>query len=342
MRLELRDVAVGYGQTRVLEDVSFHLEPGQIGCLLGPSGSGKTTLLRAVAGFESIRGGEIRAEGEVLSGRSVHVPPEQRRIGMVFQDHALLPHLKALANVELGLFRLTRKQAAVRARDMLALVGLLDHAGHLPHQLSGGQQQRIALARALAPEPRMVLFDEPFASLDPELRTRLARDVRAALKRTGTSALLVTHSQDEAFAMADRVGLVGEHRLQQWGAPATLYENPASRFVARFVGQGSLLPATVIGNQRARCLAGEVALRDSNLPVGTPIDILARPENVRLTDAGACKATVTERRFEADRYVCALQLADGGMLETAVARNHAPAEGDVVGFELIGPVVAFA
>ncbi len=335
-------MAVGYGRTRVLENVSFDLEPGQIGCLLGPSGSGKTTLLRAVAGFESILGGEIRADGEVLSGRSVHVPPEQRRIGMVFQDHALLPHLKALANVELGLFRMPRKAAAARAREMLALVGLLDHAGQLPHQLSGGQQQRVALARALAPEPRMVLFDEPFASLDPELRTRLARDVRAALKRTGTSALLVTHSQDEAFAMADRVGLVGEHRLQQWDAPAALYENPVSRFVARFVGQGTLLPAVVIEFHRARCLAGEVALRGSNLPVGTPVDILLRPENVRLADAGACRATVIERRFEADTYVCALQLADGDMLETRVARSAAPTEGEVVGIELVGPVVAFA
>lgn len=342
MRLELRDAAVGYGRALVLEDVSFVLEGGRIGCLLGPSGSGKTTLLRAVAGFEPLARGEVIADGDVLSGPRTHVPPEQRRIGMVFQDHALLPHLTALENVELGLFRLPRRAAAARAREMLALVGLLGHADRHPHRLSGGQQQRVALARALAPEPRMVLFDEPFASLDPELRNRLARDVRDALRRTGTSALLVTHSQSEAFAMADVVGLVGEHRLQQWDEPAVLYETPASRFVARFVGQGALLAGTVVDHGRARCAAGEVALRGPTRPVGTAVDVLLRPENIRLVAGGPTVAHVVARRFDVDGFRCSVRLPGGIELEARVGRDGAPPEGARVGIELIGPAIAFA
>ena len=342
MQLELKGASVGYGGARVLEDVSLRLESGRIGCLLGPSGSGKTTLLRAIAGFEPLQRGAILADGEVLTGPGVHVPPEHRRIGMVFQDHALLPHLTAVDNVRLGLFRMPRVAAAARARDMLALVGLADYANRHPHRLSGGQQQRVALARALAPEPRMVLFDEPFASLDPELRLRLAGDVREALLRTGTSALLVTHSQSEAFAMADVVGLVGDHQLQQWDTPAALYDRPASRFVARFVGEGTLLPATVASSGWAMCVAGEVALADVDMPVGQQVEVLLRPENVQLVEGGPRKAKVIGRRFEADTYRCSLQLATGEVLEVRAPRDRAPESGSEVGFALIGSVVAFA
>ncbi|GHA84099.1 ABC transporter ATP-binding protein [Cognatilysobacter bugurensis] len=342
MRLEVDRAAVGYGGRIVLDDVSFGLEPGQIGCLLGPSGSGKTTLLRAIAGFEPLARGAILAEGMALSRPGTHLPPEQRRIGMVFQDHALLPHLTARENVRLGLFRSPARQAHARATEMLALVGLADEADRYPHRLSGGQQQRIALARALAPEPRMLLFDEPFASLDPELRDRLARDVRAALKRTGTTALLVTHSQSEAFAMADVIGLVGEGRLQQWGDVSALYDSPASRFVAGFVGEGTLLPGTIIANGRVRCAVGETTFKGGAWPVGTAVEVLVRPENVRVMSGGTCTAQVIERRFRGESFLCVLRLADGQELKALLHRSSAPAEGASVAIALEGPLVAFA
>ena len=342
MRLEVSDVAVGYDGGSVLSGVSFALASGAIGCLLGPSGSGKTTLLRAIGGFEPLRRGAIVADGEVLSGAGVHQAPERRRIGMVFQDHALLPHLTALGNVRLGLFALPRREAERRALEMLELVGLAPFAARYPHALSGGQQQRIALARALAPRPRLVMFDEPFASLDPELRERLARDVRAALKATGTSALLVTHTQAEAFAMADTVGLVGEGRLHQWDPPQALYQRPASRFVAGFVGEGVLLPGRVVAPARALCALGEVALHDAACPPGAPVDLLVRPEHVRRVAEGGHAARVVDRRFRGADVLCTLALADGIVLKAALAQGEAPDEGARLQVGLAGPVAALA
>lgn len=342
MRLELSDVAVGYGGATVLSGVSLVLDSGTIGCLLGPSGSGKTTLLRAIGGFEPLQHGAIRADGELLSGPGMHQPPERRRIGMVFQDHALLPHLSALENVRFGLFALPRRDAVARAMRMLDLVGLADLAGRYPHELSGGQQQRIALARALAPQPRMVLFDEPFASLDPDLRERLARDVRAALKATGTSALLVTHTQAEAFAMADVVGLVGEGRLHQWEAPDLLYRRPSTRFVAGFVGEGVLLRGCVLEPGRARCVLGDVALQDAALAAGCAVDLLVRPANLRLVPQGGHAATVVERRFRGVDAMCIVRLPDGTTLKASIPVDAAPDEGAIVALQLAGPVAAIA
>jgi iron(III) transport system ATP-binding protein len=293
-----------------------------------------------VARFEPLRHGAIRADGELLSGPGVHQPPERRRIGMVFQDHALLPHLSALDNVRFGLFALARGEAVSRAMRMLELVGLADLAGRYPHELSGGQQQRIALARALAPQPRMVLFDEPFASLDPDLRERLARDVRAALKATGTSALLVTHTQAEAFAMADLVGLVGEGRLHQWAAPEVLYRQPATRFVAGFVGEGVLLRGNVIAPGRARCVLGDVALKDPALAAGYAVDLLVRPANVRLVPQGGHAAALVERRFRGADALCVVRLDDGTTLKASLAGDDVPGEGTAVALELVGPVAA--
>lgn len=338
MRLELSKAAVGYAGRAVLSDVSFVLEGGQIGCLLGPSGSGKTTLLRAVAGFEPLQNGEIRGDGGLLSGRGIHLPPEQRRIGMVFQDHALLPHLTALENVRLGLFSLPREAAKARCIEMLSLVGLADQAQRYPHQLSGGQQQRVALARALAPEPRLVLFDEPFASLDPELRSRLARDVRLALKDTGTSALLVTHSQAEAFAMADIIGLVGDGRLHQWDTATALYQHPATRFVAGFVGEGVVLTGAGVGNGRVRCVLGDVAVRDATVRENVAVDLLVRPENVGIVPVGISQGYVTERQFRGATCLCTLRLEGGTVVQASVNTADAPCEGETVGLMLSGPI----
>ncbi|KAF1039345.1 MAG: Fe(3+) ions import ATP-binding protein FbpC [Herbaspirillum frisingense] len=243
MFLEVEQVSIRYPRTAApaVDAVSLRLRPGELGALIGPSGSGKTSLLRAVAGLEPAQSGRILLDGRTLEGDGVRVPAEERRIGMVFQDFALFPHLDVGANIGFGLRGMTRGERARIVEEMLALVGLPEVLRKYPHQLSGGQQQRIALARALAPQPRLLLLDEPFSSLDVELRERLAHDVRDILKRTHTTALMVTHDQMEAFAVADVVGVMRQGRLEQWDTPYTLYHRPATRFAADFIGHGVLL-----------------------------------------------------------------------------------------------------
>lgn len=335
MQLEIVDAAVGYGNQIVLEGVSLTLGDDQIGCLLGPSGSGKTTLLRVVAGFEPLLRGCIRADGQLLAGDGVHLSPERRQIGMVFQDHALLPHLSVLDNVRFGLFRWPRAKANARAREMLDLVGLADTAKRQPHQLSGGQQQRVAVARALAPQPRLVLLDEPFSSLDPDLRERLALQVRAALKATGIGALLVTHSQAEAFAMADRVGVIGHQRLQQWANAYDLYHRPANRFVAAFVGEGVLLPARVFDEAHVETELG-VLVADHQLrcPPGTAVEMLLRPDDVIHDDAAALRARIVRRYFRGADFLYTLQLESGAVVLSLMPSHHDHAIGENIGVRL--------
>ena len=218
--LQLDGVRLAYdgtaGPHTVVDDFSLALDAGSIGCLLGPSGCGKSTLLRAIAGFEPVRAGSISLGGSVLSSPRVHVPPEQRHVGLIFQEYALFPHLTAEQNVAFGLRRLPRAEQAARVGEMLALVGLQQAGGRWPHELSGGQQQRIALARALAPRPALLLLDEPFSSLDAATRERLTLDVRGILTAAGQTALLVTHNEIEAHVFADHVGRVDAGRLQRW------------------------------------------------------------------------------------------------------------------------------
>ena len=335
MRLEIDNATVGYDGRPVLAGATLALEQGEIGCLLGPSGAGKTTLLRAVAGFEPLMGGRIHANGDVLADDRTHLPPERRRIGMVFQDHALLPHLSVLDNVCFGLFRQPRRKAEARAREVLDLVGLADTAARLPHQLSGGQQQRVALARALAPEPRLVLLDEPFSSLDPDLRERLAVQVREALKATGVGALMVTHSQAEAFAMADRLGVIGEGRLQQWASAYDLYHLPANRFVAGFVGEGALLPARVVDDWHVDTPLG-VLSADHRLPdpVGTAVEMLLRPDDVVHDDDAPLQAEVVRRHFRGADFLYTLRLASGELVQALVPSHHDHAGGQQIGIRL--------
>ncbi len=246
MFLEVEHASVVYpgGGTRpAVHDVSLALPRGSLGVLIGPSGCGKTSLLRAVAGLERLHGGRIVIDGEVLADAAagVHVAPEARRIGMVFQDYALFPHLSVAANVDFGIRHLGVAERRARTLEVLELVGLAHAAKRAPHQLSGGQQQRIALARALAPRPRLLLLDEPFSSLDIDLRERLAQELRAILKQSGTTALLVTHDQMEAFAVGERVGVMQRGRLEQWDAPHALHHRPATPFVTDFIRVGQRL-----------------------------------------------------------------------------------------------------
>ncbi len=220
--LQIQDLWLAYDgphkTVTVVDGFSLSLAAGSIGCLLGPSGCGKTTVLRAIAGFEPARAGRIQLGDKVLSGPGVHLPPEKRRVGMMFQEYALFPHLTAAQNVAFGLRSLTRAEQQARTAELLALVGLADAGTRHPHELSGGQQQRIALARALAPSPALLLFDEPFSNLDGAMRDRLSAEVRSILKQANQTALLVTHNHTEAQTMADRIGMMDRGRMVRWDA----------------------------------------------------------------------------------------------------------------------------
>ncbi len=236
--LEVEKVSCAYGDRPALDDFSLKVVQGEIAALLGPSGCGKTTTLRAILGFEPVLQGEIRIAGEVMSRPGFNVPPERRPVGMVFQDRALFPHLTVAQNIAIGIRREPKVVQDRIVRKLLEIIGLEDCFPRYPHELSGGQQERVALARALAPQPRLLLLDEPFASLDIDLRERLSLEVRDILKETGSTAVVVTHYQDEAFAMGDQVGIIKEGTILQWDTPFNIYHRPVSRQVASLVGRG--------------------------------------------------------------------------------------------------------
>lgn len=326
--LTLDQLSVSFGQRRVLQSITLNLLAGEIGCLLGASGSGKSTLLRAVAGFESVAGGCIRMAGQDISTPQQQMPAHQRNVGMVFQDHALFPHLTVEKNIGFGLQQLSAAERRQRVQELLQMIGLADRAQSYPHHLSGGQQQRVALARALAPRPRLLLLDEPFASLDTELRKHLATEVRSWLKASGTAALLVTHDQQEAFAMADRIGVLAEgdfeySTLQQWDSPYALYHQPANPLVARFVGEGVLLPATVLSNNCLRTALGEFcALQALPVAVGSAAQVLIRPDDVIHDDRSGIQALVIQKQFRGAQFLYTLQLEGEEQVLALLPSHH--------------------
>jgi iron(III) transport system ATP-binding protein len=350
--LALDRIAQSYGARPVLENVSFKLSPGQIGCLLGPSGCGKTTALRLIAGFEKPSAGEIRIGGEVVSRPGLNLPPEQRRVGLVFQDYALFPHLSVERNVAFGLSALPPADRASRVTDMLELVGLSREADAYPHQLSGGQQQRVALARALAPRPRLLLMDEPFSNLDVELREKLSLEVRDIIKHEAITALLVTHDQHEAFAMADVVGVMNHGVIQQWDAPYNLYHQPANRFIADFIGQGVLLPGEVLNSHQVEIELGVLeGLVDGDCgdeggcakcELGCRVDVLIRPDDIIHDDSSLLMAEVERKAFRGADFLYTLRLPGGRRVLAQVDSHHNHAIGEKIGIRLgIDHVVAF-
>ncbi|MAC33583.1 MAG: iron ABC transporter ATP-binding protein [Haliea sp.] len=310
-QLEVHKVTVRYGAFTAVEDVSLTLEKGQIGCLLGPSGCGKTTLLRAIAGFERVAEGSIALHGSVLSTPRQQVAAEQRKVGMVFQDFALFPHLNVRRNIAFGLSHLDRRARRARVEEMLALVSLDDYAQAYPHELSGGQQQRVALARALAPNPEILLLDEPFSSLDSELREQLAGEVRELLKQNGVTAILVTHDQHEAFAMADRVSLLHRGRIAQSDTPYNLYHNPANEFVAEFIGHGSMVSATVDAAGELSQGLGSLDRSHGHWEPGEHLRLLVRPDDVEYEENSRTRLRVVGKAFRGASYFYDLLLPDG-------------------------------
>ena len=339
--LDLIHIVQRYGSQTVVRDVSCQVESGQIACLLGPSGCGKTTLLRCIAGFEPVSGGEIRLDGACVSRPGFCLAPEQRRIGMVFQDYALFPHLTVAQNVAFGLHQASAAERAKRVAHLLELVGLGPQRDKHPHELSGGQQQRVALARALAPRPRLVLLDEPFSNLDTDLRERLSLEVREILKREGATAVLVTHDQHEAFAMADVIGVVAEGRIQQWDSAYNLYHRPANRFVANFIGQGVLLPGRVTQGHEVEIALGRLPLA-APLDQADAVDVLLRPDDVVHDDASPLRARVLHKAFRGAEILYTLELAGGERVLALVPSHHDHALGEAIGIRLdLDHVVAF-
>jgi iron(III) transport system ATP-binding protein len=358
MFLSLEAVSVRYADSRAdhdaVESVSLGLAAGQIGVLIGPSGCGKTTLLRAVAGLEAPHSGRLRMAGELLDDaeNGLQVPAEQRRIGMVFQDYALFPHLNVAENVAFGVQHLPRAERGARVQQMLDLVGLGHASKRAPHQLSGGQQQRIALARALAPAPKLLLLDEPFSNLDVDLRERLAHEVRAILKNTGTTALFVTHDQLEAFALGDVIGVMQRGRLEQWDDAYALYHRPATRFVARFIGHGVFTPAHIdraaaadTGGCVQTVLGALEDLQECPLPEAYPggnCDVLLRADDIVHDDASPVKAKIERKAFRGSEFLYTLRLASGETVMAHVPSHHDHQVGEWIGIRAqVDHVVTF-
>jgi iron(III) transport system ATP-binding protein len=333
MQLEVRGVSITYGGPDVVRDVSIGLAEGAIGCLLGPSGCGKTTLLRAIAGFEPVRAGTIALGGVEVARPGHALPPEARRVGMVFQDLALFPHLTTAGNIAFGLRTRDKAARAARVAELLALIGLPEAGPRYPHELSGGQQQRVALARAMAPRPALLLLDEPFASLDQEIRESLAREVGRILKEQGMTALLVTHDQREAFAVADEIGVMSGGRIEQWGTGDALYGRPATPFVARFIGEGALLPGTLQADGRVATelgLLAVVAVGEEGLRPGAAVEVLVRPEDLGFTEAAAPVAEVVRRDFRGADALYTLRLASGSEVQVRAPGGATQAVGERV------------
>jgi putative spermidine/putrescine transport system ATP-binding protein len=292
--VHLRGLRRSFGATRALDDFDLEIEPGELVALLGPSGCGKTTALRVLAGMEKVDSGEVLVDGVDISG----VPTRKRDMGMVFQNYSLFPNLSALDNVGFGLR--VRGRAAderrSRAGELLEMVGLADQAAKFPHQMSGGQQQRVALARALAIEPRVLLLDEPLSALDAKVRLQLREQIRLLQTQLGTTTLFVTHDQEEALSMADRVGVMRSGRLEQIAAPADLYARPATAFVAEFVGTMNRLPGTTVPGG-VRALDADVTADIAGRSPGTEVDVLVRPEDMTLAPTVHGHGIVTTRMF---------------------------------------------
>ncbi|ARU30574.1 ABC transporter ATP-binding protein [Sulfuriferula sp. AH1] len=334
-QLEVQAIHQGYDDQAVVKGLSFKLAQGTIGCLLGPSGCGKTTVLRGVAGFEPVGGGEIIINGASVSRSGFMLPPEQRRVGMVFQDYALFPHLNVADNIGFGLHGMSRRERVQRVTELLEVVGLPDSGRKFSHELSGGQQQRVALARALAPCPALLLLDEPFSSLDVALRERLGQEVRDILKQQNTTALMVTHDQNEAFAIADEIGVMNHGILQQWDTAYNLYHQPASRFVADFIGEGVLIPGTVRnGNQVETVLgtlAGEIPPQCGS---ACKVEVLLRPDDVVHDDASTMQAEVVHKVFRGADILYTLMLAGGQKVLSLVSSHHNHAYGEMIGIRI--------
>lgn len=327
--LELRSVSCAYDPHRpAIRDISLSVREGEILCLLGPSGCGKTTILRAIAGFEPVRSGEIFLSGRRVSSSSETIPTEERHVGMVFQEYALFPHLRAADNIAFGLSHLSRSERESRVQEMLQLTGLQGFERRYPHELSGGQQQRVALARALAQNPVLLLMDEPFSNLDPDMAGRMRQDLHTLLRRMKTTTILVTHDHDEAFAMADRIAVLNQGMLEQIDSPELIYHLPSTPFVADFVGQADFITGhiqqgmvhTELG-EFPDTLAGEE---------GTPVVVMIRPDDIHLLPNKTAGSRIVARQFRGSENLYTVRLGSGQIVHSSESSTSVYQEGTAV------------
>jgi iron(III) transport system ATP-binding protein len=313
--IELKNVTKSYDGAKAVKDLSFRVEEGEIFAILGPSGCGKTTTLRLIAGFEKPDKGEVRINGAPVAGGGFFIPPERRKAGMVFQDYALFPHLSVKENIAFGLSRFGKAQREKIIETMLEFVGLRGFEERYPHQLSGGQQQRVALARALAPCPVVVLLDEPLSNLDADMRAQMRGEVLGILRKAQTTAVLVTHDQEEAFAMADRVAVMNLGQIEQIGSSEEIYHFPSTRFVADFVGQADFLDGIV----EEGGIATEIGVFPNNtaLARGAKVQLMIRPDDITFTLDEEGNAVVESQQFRGSENLYTLRLASGKLVHSS-------------------------
>jgi len=335
VQLQLKEISIQLSGNTIVNNINLQLQPGEIGCLLGHSGCGKTTLLRAIAGFEQPTTGEILLRGKQVASIKKMLPPERRNVGMVFQDLALFPHLTIGDNIAFGMRGKSKQEVTNRIQTLLELIGLPHLKNKHPHQLSGGQQQRIALARAMAPRPDLLLLDEPFSSQDTERREQLAREVGQILREDNCTAMLVTHDQHEAFAMADHIGVINNGKLMQWDTPYNLYHCPNSREVADFIGQGVMVKGTVLETDKLKTEFGVVSGEFSQpLPAGTEVDLLVRPDDIIHDDNSNNFGTVSEKAFRGAEYLYTLHLPGDTNVLCIAPSHHNHKIGEQIGIKL--------
>ena len=333
--VEVKGLSIPIEGRSILDDISFGLGEASIASILGPSGCGKTTLLRCIAGFEKQQQGEVWINGIRVSNPNHSLPVEQRQIGMVFQDYALFPHLTVAENIVFGLKHRGNKEAKARLDELVDLLSLHEHINKYPHRLSGGQQQRVALARAMAPRPRVLLLDEPFASLDIELREQIAHELRYILKQDGITTIMVSHNQLEAFAMADVIGVMNNGKLLQWDTAFNLYHKPDTAEVADLVGEGVFIPGQVINETDVTTELGEIK---SHIPHGikqaSEVNVLIRPDDILHDDDSAMMAIVKDKAFRGAEFLYTLEIESGLKLLSLVPSHHNHPINEPIGIRL--------
>ena len=319
----------------VIENISFSLEQGELACLLGPSGCGKTTILNSISGFQNITAGQIILDGIRLSRPNKLIEPENRSVGMVFQDHSLFPHLTIKDNIGFGLKKEPKTKRDEIISAMLELIGMEDQAKKYPHELSGGQSQRVALARAIAPKPKLLLMDEPFSNLDAELRESLGYEVRSMLKELNITAIMVTHDQHDAFALGDQIGIISEGKLLQWDNSFNLYHTPNSRFVANFIGEGVFIKGEIIKNNVVATNIGEIHGKFINANyLDKNVDLLIRPDHVKYDSKSPIKGKVIRKAFKGEQTLYTLKTESGDNLMSLISSGHDFKIGETIGVKI--------